>query len=833
MQFARFMRLWAERIFAPETALRRRYDAFRRLLAHDKRALDAITEIEELFYGQLPADWARGAALFRSLSWTLRQLALSLTEMRPEAYAALPGRLDELLAAAAPAFEPAAREAGPPYVLSLAEAAAAPHLAGGKAAGLGAAAACGAPVPEGFAVSVSAWELFASQEGLRHRLDEMLSRARADEPEELDELCALMQEAVEETPLPPALARELGRAVGELAAGGAQLFAVRSSAVGEDGRLSFAGLYDSRLFVPAPDVPLALREVYLSRYSPRAVAYRIRYGIPDDETPMAVAVVRMLDPLSSGVIYTLDGPPGREHMAVYAVRGVGEKLVDGSAVPQTWKLSRREFRVLEAPEGYDRCLPQERLRELWSHALRLEEGLGGPQDVEWCLDASDGLFIVQSRPFQREAPEECDPDSEVCEAVDNPVLLSGATPASGGKAVGRVFFPGRDTDGRDIPSGAVVVCNTLSPKLASALGRLTAVVSPAGSRAGHFASVAREYGVPVLVNAAEAPAKLSPGQIVSVDADAGLVYDGVAEPLRRLAGRPRKRPPSRLRERLAPAMPLVARLNLTDPQAPEFSPEGCRSLHDVVRFCHEKGVAEMFFLAGSGRGLSKARPLDTELPLDFLVLDLDGGVDWERAGRRIPEEAVLSAPLRALWQGLTHPDVVWNKGLRHMDWERFDQTAAGVGSLSDRSLSSYGVVAADYCHAMIRFGYHFAVVDALCGPRPEANYAAFRFKGGGADFGRRLLRLEFLREVLARLGFECHTRGDLIEARLARRDADELGRAVRLLGLLLGLTRLMDMAMENSAQAQSLAEEFLARHAPDAARRAASADPSHPSADVL
>ena len=156
--------------------------------------------------------------------------------------------------------------------------------------------------------------------------------------------------------------------------------------------------------------------------------------------------------------------------------------------------------------------------------------------MEWCLDASDVIYIVQSRPFQREAAEECDPDSEVCEAIENPVVLAGATPASGGKAVGRVFFPGRDTDGRDIPAGAVVVCRTLSPKLTSALGRLTAVISPVGSRAGHFASVAREYGVPVLVNAPDAPDKLHPGQIVSVDADAGLVYDGVAEPLRRLAG---------------------------------------------------------------------------------------------------------------------------------------------------------------------------------------------------------------------------------------------------------------------------------------------------------
>ena len=103
MPLARLMRRWAERIIAPEALLRKRYDAFRRLLAHDKRALDAITEIEEIYYGQLPADWARVAALYRALSWTMSQLAQSLVEMNPEAYASLPARLSEILAGASPA----------------------------------------------------------------------------------------------------------------------------------------------------------------------------------------------------------------------------------------------------------------------------------------------------------------------------------------------------------------------------------------------------------------------------------------------------------------------------------------------------------------------------------------------------------------------------------------------------------------------------------------------------------------------------------------------------------------------------------------------------------
>ena len=144
-----------------------------------------------------------------------------------------------------------------------------------------------------------------------------------------------------------------------------------------------------------------------------------------------------------------------------------------------------------------------------------------------------------------------------------------------------------------------------------------------------------------------------------------------------------------------------------------------------------------------------------------------------------------------------------------MDWEEFDKVSGGIFSFDSRLLASYGLVSEDYVHLMIRFGYHFSVVDSVCGAEPGANYIKFRFKGGGAGFDQRLLRLEFIRQVLDRYGFDTRTRGDMIDATFARQGENETRRLLVRLGYLMAVTRLMDMRMENEEQVAQEVEKFL------------------------
>jgi len=113
---------------------------------------------------------------------------------------------------------------------------------------------------------------------------------------------------------------------------------------------------------------------------------------------------------------------------------------------------------------------------------------------------------------------------------------------------------------------------------------------------------------------------------------------------------------------------------------------------------------------------------------------------------------------------------------------------------------------------MLRFGYHFAVLDTLCGEAAEANYIAFRFKGGGGDYEKRLWRVHLIKMILEWAGFVVQTRGDMLDARLERQDARRLLPRLTLLGLLHGKISLLDMALTSEAHALSLAQDFKERY---------------------
>jgi pyruvate,water dikinase len=254
---------------------------------------------------------------------------------------------------------------------------------------------------------------------------------------------------------------------------------------------------------------------------------------------------------------------------------------------------------------------------------------------------------------------------------------------------------------------------------------------------------------------------------------------------------------------------LVTRLNLKDPDAFEFRPDRCRSFHDIVRYVHEKGMQEIFLLGGrTGRGLGRAPKLETDLPLALYVVDLRRRGSWGR-GKTIRIDDVGSVPLEAVWKGVEGASARWEDGLYHVDWETIDRISGGIFAKDARFLSSYALVSRDYMHMLIRFGYHFTVLDTLCGTTPGVNYIAFRFKGGGGGSAGGRFRLHFIRTVLEACPFQVTIRGDMLDARVVRVEEATVRRLLSILGGLLAKTRLLDMSLTSKAQAEDMATSYL------------------------
>src|SRR4030043_1475593 len=79
---------------------------------------------------------------------------------------------------------------------------------------------------------------------------------------------------------------------------------LRSSAIGEDSELSFAGQYVSVLNVSRDKLIETYKHIMASLFTPRAISYRFAKGIRDEDIAMGVACLQMVEAVASGVIYS-------------------------------------------------------------------------------------------------------------------------------------------------------------------------------------------------------------------------------------------------------------------------------------------------------------------------------------------------------------------------------------------------------------------------------------------------------------------------------------------------------------------------------------------------
>ena len=125
-------------------------------------------------------------------------------------------------------------------------------------------------VPPGFVISTAAYRLFLERNNLHEPIRELIKDLSfVTERDLFRQRTAAIRALLEKSPVPGEVADAIADGIMQFPLPWPASWAVRSSGVGEDGRLSFAGQFDSLLNVPRDELQDAYRKVIASRYTDR------------------------------------------------------------------------------------------------------------------------------------------------------------------------------------------------------------------------------------------------------------------------------------------------------------------------------------------------------------------------------------------------------------------------------------------------------------------------------------------------------------------------------------------------------------------------------------
>jgi len=440
---------------------------------------------------------------------------------------------------------------------------------GGKNASLGEMitnlSSLGVSVPNGFATTSYAFNLFLDQSGLNQRIYALLDETDIDDVDALAKAGKQIRQWVVETPFLPELESAILDAYQQLSADDdAASFAVRSSATAEDmPDASFAGQQETFLNVQGIDaVMVAVKHVFASLFNDRAISYRVHQGYDHRGVALSAGIQRMVrsDLAASGVMFTIDTESGFDQVVfITAALGLGEMVVQGAVNPDEFYVHKptlaadrpsivrrnmgskkvrmvyadsqahgEQVRIEDVPEAErDRfCLSDEEVQALAKQAVLIEQHYQRPMDIEWAKDGHTGkLFIVQAR------PETVRSNGQVMERY---TLQGQGSVVVEGRAIGHRIGAGvvkvipDISEMNRIEKGDVLVTDMTDPDWEPIMKKASAIVTNRGGRTCHAAIIARELGIPAVVGCGDATDRLKEGHNVTVscaEGDTGYVYD--------------------------------------------------------------------------------------------------------------------------------------------------------------------------------------------------------------------------------------------------------------------------------------------------------------------
>ena len=730
-------------------------------------------------------------------------------------------------------------------------------------------------VPEGFAITVDAFRDFVEYNRIEEKISALKQKyrkaakrshqesvmsaitfAEAGEHETAKEILReedylddsfflAVQDLFRKGKIPPYLETQLEKALEILRGKNGEncRIAVRSSAEREDLEFSFAGQFETLLNVPADlkEIEKAYKEVLASLYSAGAISYK-ELIMPKDKPMMAMSVgcVKMVDSQVSGVMYSSDPNDLNNDVVIISANwGLGKTVVDGSVDVDYYIVRKEEpYEILDRKIGGKnlaavavkdggikeigvseekqraQCLADAQIRNLARQAVLIEHYMKKPQDIEWAIDEKGEIFILQSRPLKIVAPLSGAAINITSSLQKYSVIMENQGKiARRGVGAGRVFILKRMEDLQNFIPGSVLVARHDSSHFIKIMPKASAIITDIGTPTSHMANIAREFQVPTIVNTGIGTSTLKHGDEITVDADDNRIYAGIVKEL--------------LKYRITEDMILmetdefrllkkilryITPLNLIDPLLESFTPEGCKTYHDIIRFIHEKAIAELVDTDRYKEVLRNniAVRLDVPVPTGIFIIDIGGGLDMKEDKNEASFDEIASIPFKAIVKGMMHPGV-WHSEAISMKINDFMSSMLKMPDISGMSYlgENVAVVSREYVNLSLRFGYHFNMMDCYCSENIKDNHVYFRFVGGATDITKRSRRADLLGSILREFNMRTNIKGDLIIARTDNITRLEMEELLDYLGRLIAYTRQLDALLYDDQAVKYYVRNFL------------------------
>lgn len=434
----------------------------------------------------------------------------------------------------------------------------------------------GVKVPSGFLLTINAYQDFIAYNKLDSFINDKIVNANINQPEELEKCGAAIRQKIAEGHFPDNLVEQIKESYEVLSL----LYrkpniavAISTSVIGNSlPNTSFNKLGDSLNVIGIDQILNAVKECFAAFFTDEAILYRENKTEQEEGIGLSVCIHKMInsDSGSSGIAYSIDKESGFEEVIVingsYGLGGIFTPEIISSDEFITYKpllkngypaiiekkigdKHQKHVCAIKSNGGIDVipttdaeqqsfCLNKEKVLglskkvvEIENHFSKLKEDYC-PVSVQWALDGeTKELLILGAEPIINKAKEDRNiiVNYKIAELEERKVLLNGIAIGEriGAGEVKIVSSIHTDLSKIDFKKGDVLVTEMTDPNWEPIMEIASAIIIEKGGRSCHAAIVARELGIPTIVNCVNATSLLKNGDLVTVscaEGEKGVIY---------------------------------------------------------------------------------------------------------------------------------------------------------------------------------------------------------------------------------------------------------------------------------------------------------------------